>query len=158
MIRQPSRATTSSALPYRGCSVGSAAAAAVVAFLAVGSSGVTPGVENAAAAIRKAVTLTAASAEQSGTAEVRISHDGQLWAGKVISWNGNDVELNDTTRWPQSGYPLLVVDGMMYGHGPESDGWIELGPTSSIDPGSGTTPPNSWTPSARMSAERRCDG
>lgn len=121
-------------------SVGLAAAAAGVAFLVVGSSGVTPGVENAAAAIRKAVTLTAASAEQSGTADVRISHDGQLWAGKVISWNGDDVELNDTTRWPQSGYPLLVVDGMMYGHGPESEGWIELGPTSSIDPGSGTTP------------------
>ena len=119
---------------------GVALAAAAAAFLTVGSSGVTPGVESAAAAIKKAATLTAASADQSGTANVRISHDGQLWAGKVIHWNGNDVELTDSTRLRQSGYPLLVVDGIMYGHDPEQEGWIELGPTSSIDPGSGTTP------------------
>lgn len=116
------------------------AVTAVAAFLTVGSSGVTPGVENAAAAIKKAATLTAASADKSGSVDVRITHDGQLWAGKVIRWNGDDVELNDSSRWPQSGYPLLVVDGMMYGHGPEDEGWIELGPTSSIDSGSGTTP------------------
>jgi hypothetical protein len=117
-----------------------AAAAAVAAFLTVGSSGVTPGVENAAAAIKKAATLTAASAEQSGTADVRITHDGQLWAGKVIRWNGDDVKLNDSSRWPQSGYPLLVVNGIMYGHDPDSEGWVEIGPTSSIDPGTGTSP------------------
>jgi hypothetical protein len=117
-----------------------AAAVAVAAFLTVGSSGVTPGVENAAAAIKKAATVTAASADQSGTVNVRITHDGQLWASKVIRWNANDVELSDNSGRPQSGYPLLVVDGMMYRHGPEYEGWIELGPTSSIDPGSGTTP------------------
>jgi hypothetical protein len=116
------------------------AAAAAAAFLTVGSSGVTPGVENAAAAIKKAATLTAASADKSGTVNVRITHDGQLWAGKVIRWNGDDVELNDSSRWPQSGYPLLVVNGMMYGHDPDHEGWVEIGPTSSIDPGSGTTP------------------
>jgi hypothetical protein len=117
-----------------------AASAAVAAFLTVGSSGVTPGVENAAAAIRKAVTLTAASVEQSGTADVRITHDGQLWAGKVIRWNGDDVELKDSSRWPQSGYPLLVVNGIMYGHDPDHEGWVEIGPTSSIDPGTGASP------------------
>jgi hypothetical protein len=117
-----------------------AAAAAVAAFLTVGSSGVTPGVENAAAAIKKAATLTAASADKSGTVNVRITHDSQLRAGKVIRWNGDDVELNDSSRWPQSGYPLLVVNGMMYGHDPDHEGWAEIGPTSSIDPGSGTTP------------------
>jgi hypothetical protein len=117
-----------------------AAAAAVAAFLTVGSSGVTPGVDNAAAAIKKAATMTAASADRSGTVDVRITHDGRLWTGKLIRWNGNDVELNDSTRWPQSGYPLLVVDGIMYGHDPGHEGWVELGPTSSIDPGSGTTP------------------
>jgi hypothetical protein len=117
-----------------------AASAAVVAFLTVGSSGVTPGVENAAAAIRKAVSLTAASAEQSGTADVRITHDGQLWAGKVIRWNGDDAELNDSTKHPESGYPLLVVNGIMYGHDPDHEGWVEIGPTSSIDPGTGTSP------------------
>src|SRR4029453_17639500 len=64
-----------------------AAAAAVALFLTVASAGVTPGVRNAAAAIKKAATLTAASAEQSGTVDVRITHDGQLWAGKVVRWN-----------------------------------------------------------------------
>jgi hypothetical protein len=117
-----------------------AASAAVVAFLIVGSSGVAPGVENAAAAIRKAVTLSAASAEQSGTADVRITHEGQLWAGKVVRWNGDDVELDDSSRWKQSGYPLVVVNGIMYGHDPGYEGWVEIGPTSSIDAGSGTTP------------------
>jgi hypothetical protein len=28
----------------------------------------------------------------------------------------------------------------MYGRGPGHEGWVEIGPTSSIDPGSGTTP------------------
>jgi hypothetical protein len=127
-------------LSVTAAGVALAAAAAVVAFLTVGSSGVTPGVEKAAAAIKKAATLTAASADKSGSVDVRITHDGQLWAGKVIRWNGDDVELNDSSRWPQSGYPLLVVNGIMYGHGPDHEGWIELGPTSSIDAGSGTTP------------------
>src|SRR4029453_13027292 len=117
-----------------------AAAGAVAVFLIVGSSGVTPGVENATAAIKKAATLTAASADKSGTVNVRINHEGQLWAGKVIRWNGDDVELNDSTRYPQSGYPLLVVNGMMYGHDPGLEGWVEIGPTSSIDPGTGTSP------------------
>lgn len=116
-----------------------AAAVAVVAFLTLGSSGVEPRVENAAAAIRKAVTLTAAPAEQSGTAEVRITHNGLIWAGKIIRWNGDDVELNDSTGYPESGYPLLIVNGVMYGHDPDHEGWVEIGPTSSIDPG---TSPN----------------
>ena len=116
------------------------AAAAAAALLTVGSSGLTPGVEDAAAAIKKAAKLTAASADKSGSVDVRITHDGQLWAGKVIRWNGDDLELNDSSRRPQSGYPLLVVDGIIYGHDPGHEGWVEIGPTSSIDPGSGTTP------------------
>jgi hypothetical protein len=117
-----------------------AAAAAVAVFLTVGSSGVTPGVENAAAAIKKAVTLTAASAEQSGTATVRMTHDGQAWAHKVVRWNGDNVEITDDGEATESGLPLLVVNGMMYGHDPCCEGWVELGPPSSINPGSGTTP------------------
>jgi hypothetical protein len=116
-----------------------AAAAAVAVFLAVDSSRVTPGVENAAAAIKQAATLTAASAAQSGTVGVRITHGGQLWAGKVIRWNGDDVAINDLGR-PSSGSPLLVVNGLLYGHDPQHEGWVEVGPVSSIDPGSGTTP------------------
>jgi hypothetical protein len=57
-----------------------AAAVAVVAFLMVGSPGVGPGVANAAAAVRKAATVTAASAERSGTAVVRITHNGRALA------------------------------------------------------------------------------
>jgi len=118
-----------------------AAGAVVAVFLTVVSSGVTPGVENAAAAIKKAATLTAASAEQSGTVTVRITHDGQLWASKAIRWNGNDVEISDHSHGgPSSGSPLLVVNGLLYGHDPQHEGWVQLGPVSSIDPGSGTTP------------------
>lgn len=119
-----------------------AAAAAVAAFLTVGSSGVTPGVENAAAAVKNAVSLTAASAERSGTATVRMTHDGQLWAHKVVRWNGDDLELTDgaPSRAGRAGPGLLVVDGMMYGPAENGSGWVELGPPSSIDPGSGATP------------------
>jgi hypothetical protein len=118
-----------------------AAAAAVAAFLTVGSSRVTPGVENAAAAIKKAATLTATSADRSGSATVRMTHDGQLWAHKTVRWNGADLEIADESPGrPSSGLPLLVVDGTMYGHDPDHEGWVEVGPVSSIDPGSGTTP------------------
>jgi hypothetical protein len=119
-----------------------AAAAAVAAFLTVGSSGVTPGVENAAAAVKKAMSLTAASAEQSGTATVRMTHDGQLWAHKVVRWNGDDLQIADDSpgRVGHAGRGLLVVDGMMYGPAEDGSGWVQLGPPSSIDPGSGMTP------------------
>jgi hypothetical protein len=118
------------------------AAAAVALFLTVGSSSVTPGVENAAAAIETAATLTTASAKQSGTATVRITHEGQLWAQKTVRWNSDDLEMSDDSpgRAGNAGRGLLVVDGMMYGHEPDREGWIELGGPASIDPGSGTTP------------------
>jgi Sigma-70, region 4 len=118
------------------------AAAAVALFLTLGSSNVTPGVENAAAAIEKAATLTTASAKQSGTATVRITHEGQLWAQKTVRWNGDDLETSGDSPGlaGNAGRGLLVVDGMMYGHEPDREGWIELGSPASIDPGSGTTP------------------
>jgi hypothetical protein len=111
-------------------------------FLSVGSSGATPGVENAAAAIKKAASLTAAAAEQSGTVDVRITHNGQLWAHKVVQWNGDDLAFTDDSpgRAGHAGQGLLLVDGMMYGPAEDGSGWVELGPPSSIDPGSGTTP------------------
>jgi hypothetical protein len=34
----------------------------------------------------------------------------------------------------------LVVDGVLYGHDPHYQGWVKVGPVSSIEPGSGTTP------------------
>src|SRR5262249_6600844 len=108
---------------FSAAGVALAAAAAVAVFVAVGSSRGTPvgapGVENAAAAIKKAVTLSAVSAQQSGTVNVRMTHDGELWASKIIRWNGDNVEISDhSPGGPSSGSPLLVVDGMLYGHDP----------------------------------------
>jgi hypothetical protein len=125
-----------------------AAAAAAVAFLTVGSPGGGPGVENAVAAVKRAATLTAASAERSGTAVVRITHNGEVWAGKTIRWHGEDLSLSgevprrDVPGRPgrRAGAELLVVGGMMYAIDPGDGRWVVLGSPESIDPGSGTTP------------------
>jgi hypothetical protein len=119
-----------------GVSVATAAAAAV--FLTVGSPGVGPVVEDAAAAVKQAATLTAASADRSGTAVVRITHNGELWAGKTVRWNGEDIAISDPDRSGKVGSPLLVVDGVLYMHEPRL-GWVSSDPDS-IDPDSGTTP------------------
>jgi hypothetical protein len=118
------------------------AVVAAAASLAVGSLGGGPGVENATAAVKRAAIATAASADRSGTATVRITHGGELWVGLTVRWHGDDVAL--ARGYPQRsgkvGDELRVVDGMMYGLDPEEGGWVELGPPSSIDPDSGTTP------------------
>jgi hypothetical protein len=118
-----------------------AAAAAVTAFLTVGSpGGGGPGVENAVAAVKRAASHTAASAERSGTAVVRITHNSEVWAGTTVRWHGRDVRVSHglPRRPGRAGSELLVVDGMMYGV--EDGRWVELGSPESIDPGSGTTP------------------
>jgi hypothetical protein len=119
-----------------------AAATAVAAFLTIGSTGSGPGVESAVAAVRNAATVTAASAERSGTAVVRITHDGELWAGATVRWNGGDLSLSQDApgRDGRPGSEFRLVDGMMYGIDPEANGWVAMGSPASIDPGSGTTP------------------
>jgi hypothetical protein len=119
-----------------------AAAAGVAVSWTLGSSGGGPGVANAAAAMRKAGTLSAASAERSGTAIVRITHNGELWAGSTLRWNGGDVAVSsDAPRRPgHAGSELLVVGGTLYGFEPRDGGWVVLGSPENIDPGSGTTP------------------
>jgi hypothetical protein len=119
----------------------SLATTAVTALLLVGLPGGGTAVEDAAAAVRKAAAVTAASAERSGTVVVRITHDGELWAGSTIRWNGEDLaSSNDTPdRQGRTGTAFLLVDGMMYGID-EDGGWAVLGPPESIDPDSGTTP------------------
>jgi hypothetical protein len=119
-----------------------AAAAAAVAVLTVGSPGGGQGVENAAAAVKRAATLTAASAERSGTAVVRITHNGELWAGSTIRWHGGDLALTSDAplRQGKAGSEMLLVDGTMYGPDGEDGAWVELGSPKSIDPDSGTTP------------------
>jgi len=118
------------------------AAVAVAVYVAVGSPGSGPRVESAAAAVQQAATLSAASAERSGTAVVRITHDGQLWAGTTVRWHGDDLSLSSDapTRAGKVGSKLLVVGGTLYGIEPEDGGWVAMGTEANIDPGSGTLP------------------
>ena len=124
----------------RRLAAGGAVAAAGAALLTFGTIGGGTGVESATAAVERAATVTAASAERSGTADVVMTHDRELWVQKTVRWNGADVAIGDRT--PMRGGPgreLRVVDGTMYGV--HFDGsWIELGSPGSIDPDSGTTP------------------
>jgi hypothetical protein len=114
------------------------AAVALAAFLAVSS----PGVGSAAAAVRKAATVTAASAERSGTAVVRMTHDGKPWTGATIRWHGHDLSVVSDTpgQTGRNGRRLLLVHGTLYGTEPVHGGWVELGSPRNIDPNSGTTP------------------
>jgi hypothetical protein len=118
------------------------AAAAAAALLATESTTRGPGVENATAAVRRAATATAASARRSGTAIVRITHDGRLWAGTTIRWHGGDlaVENDAPHRSRRPGGGLLLVNGTLYGFEAGDGGWVVLGSPASIDPDSGTTP------------------
>jgi hypothetical protein len=94
-----------------------------------------------AAAMERAVEVTAASAEASGTVLVEITRDGHLWAAKTVHWNGSDLSISDDHPLRSATGELLVIDGMMYGHDVEAPNqWVELGSPDSIDPGSGTTP------------------
>jgi hypothetical protein len=113
---------------------------AVVALSTVGSPHGSRGVENAAAAVKKAATLTSASAEHAGVAVVRITHDDQTWAGATIRWHGDDLSVSQDApdRQGPAGSALVVVRGTMYGV--EDGQWFVLGPSQSVDPDSGTTP------------------
>jgi hypothetical protein len=106
---------------------------AVIALLLVSS----PEDVSASAAIRSAATATASSAEKSGTAVLRITHNGEPWAATSVRWHDDDVAISRPGR---AGAQLLVVGGVMYGVDPGDGKWVVLGPVSSIDPGSGTTP------------------
>jgi hypothetical protein len=129
-----------------------AAVGAVAVVLTIGSPGGS-GVEDAAAAVERAATATAASADQSGTAVVLITHGGEPWAGRTIRWNGEDIAISRESvavapeipeRAAKPGDTFRVVDGIMYGL--HLDGtWVEMGSPDSIDPGSGTTPGETLT-------------
>jgi hypothetical protein len=121
-------------------------AAATLAAVAVGATilavGSPSGVEDATAAFKNAAAVTAASAERSGVAVVRITHDGELWAGTTIRWNGKDIALSSDTpgRNGKAGDRLRVVDGTVYGIDERDGGWVAMGSPANIDPDSGTTP------------------
>jgi hypothetical protein len=143
---EPARASRLSTrpLPRRRLAAGGlfAAAIAAAAVLAFGSPGDEGGVEDAVAAVKRAATATAASADKSGTAVVRITHDGELWAGTTIRWHGEDIALSSDTpgRDGKAGDEMRVVDDILYGTDPVKGGWIEMGNPANIDPDSGTTP------------------
>jgi hypothetical protein len=116
-----------------------AVGATVAALFAFASSGG----ETATAAVERAAKVSAASAERSGTVVVRITHDGELWAGSTVRWNGSDIAVGrDAPSRPgeKAGDHLRVVDGKLYGPDPETGGWLIMGSPKSIDPDSGTTP------------------
>ena len=123
------------------------AAAAVASAVAVGLVVVggwphgRPRLDDAVAAVKRAATLSAASAERSGTATVRVVHDGELWSGSTIRWNGDDLSVtaNAPGRDGKVGSSMLVVDGTVYASDPRL-GWVAQGSPSNIDPDSGTTP------------------
>jgi hypothetical protein len=126
---------------FRLAAVGAVlAVAAGAAALTVRSPGGGPGVEDAAAVVRKAATVTAAAAERSGTAAVRITHDGELWAGSTIRWHEGDLSVSRDApdRRGRAGAHLLLVGGTLYGF--EEGHWVIFGDPANIDPGSGTTP------------------
>jgi hypothetical protein len=129
--------------PLGAAAVGAAVvvvAAAATAFLSVGSPGRGPGVEDAAAAVTQAATVTAAAADESGTVVVRITHGGELWSGRTIRWHDGDVEISrEEAPTPRPGSKMLVVDGIVYGLDARGR-WINEGDQSHIDPDSGTTP------------------
>ena len=137
--RQPARRQRAGLV--RLAAVGVALTVAVgVAAVTVRSPGGRPGVEDAAAEVRKAATVTTSAAERSGTAAVRITHDGELWAGSTIRWHDGDLSVSRDApdRRGRAGAHLLLVGGTLYGL--EEGHWVIFGDPGSIDPGSGTTP------------------
>ena len=125
----------------RLAAVGAVLAIAVgVAALTVRSPGGGPGVDDAAAEVRKAAAVTTSAAERSGTAVVRITHDGELWAGSTIRWHDGDLSVSSDApdRRGRAGAHLLLVGGTLYGF--DEGRWVIFGDPAGIDPGSGTTP------------------
>jgi hypothetical protein len=119
---------------FRLAAVGAVlAVAAGAAALTVRSPGGGPGVEDAAAVVRNA-------AERSGTAVVRITHDGELWAGSTIRWHEGDLSVSRDApdRRGRASAHLLLVGGTLYGF--DEGHWVIFGDPANIDPGSGTTP------------------
>jgi hypothetical protein len=116
----------------------------VIALVVAGS----PATDEPAAAMERAAAASASAADQSGIVTVEITQDGAPWGTREVHWHGRDLWITDLPvitdlppGRPASAGGLLVVDGMMYSPDPETPGgWSEMGPPSSIDPGSGTTP------------------
>lgn len=127
--------------PVFGVPAATAVIAMVVAtVLALGPPNGSPPV-SPAAAVEQAVTVSAQAAEQSGTASIEVTQDGDLWGARTVRWNGSDVSVTNEDPGRVGRADLIVVDGTLYGPDPETeDGWFDLGSPANVDPESGTTP------------------
>jgi hypothetical protein len=117
---------------------GASAAAGAAGILTLGSPGGGTTVESASAALAKAATVTASSAERSGTATVRITHDSAPWGATTVRWEG-DVAIRREDRPKRAGDVMLLVDGTVNGVDHRGE-WLDMGDASHIDRDSGTTP------------------
>jgi hypothetical protein len=118
---------------------GASAAAGAAVILTLGSPGGGTTVESAYAALAKAATVTASSAERSGTATVRITYDSEPWGATTVRWGEGDVAIRGEDRPKQARAEMLLVDGTLYGVDHRGE-WFDMGDPSNIDPDSGTTP------------------
>jgi hypothetical protein len=115
------------------------AVAAVVVSTSTGPSGP----PSAAAALSKAATLTAAAADKSGTAAVRLKNGDDLLAGATIRWHGNDLSVSSdpSAQLGEAGSKMLSVGGtyLVIGRLAAEWGWTAFGSPHVIDSGNGTT-------------------
>ena len=91
-------------------------ACAVVAAAVVSTSTGPSGPPSAAAALSKAATLTAAAADRSGTAVVRLENGDDLLAGATIRWHGNDLSVSSdpSAQLGEAGSKMLSVGGTYF--------------------------------------------
>jgi hypothetical protein len=117
-----------------------AAGAAVAAFLATGAPGggspavaTSPAVVPATVTLVKAADVSGSLADQSGTAVVRLVHNGRPSAATTIRWGGSDLSVSRS-----DGEEFRVVGGTFYafveGH------WLAVGNPDDLTWGAGTSP------------------
>lgn len=114
-----------------GLSVAAVLAAAAAGVTAVVVSGGGPGVVSAYAAVNAAAAVTAESARESGTAVVRMTHGGEIWAGTTVVWNDGDLSVaTDAPTAVRGRQETRVVDGRTYSVMPRilGGGWVDMGP------------------------------
>jgi hypothetical protein len=137
IVYEPAAPARRRRLRVSAAGVSLAVVAVVAAVVTVGR----PGGEAATAAVEKAGSITAVTADRSGTAYVRVTKGGEGWAGSTIRWNGADMSLVrdvSATSYRKVGDAFRLVSGTFYMLEPQ--GWVDQGSPRNIDPDSGTTP------------------
>ena len=134
------RRAKSRRLRHRVSAAGATGAAlGLVAFLATGAPGGPPTITHPPAIVPAAMTLAKAAnvseslADQSGTADVRIVHNGRPWAGSAIRWSGRDLSVSRA-----DGEQFRLVSGIFYAL--ISGRWLAFSNPGDLTFGSGTSP------------------